>query len=98
MTVELDHPIVEARDKRAAAAFLATLLEETPAQHLALIVSEDEFDAVVARIRRAGLTDYADPRTPAARPDRPARRRSRHLLRRPDGHDLEILTRPYGST
>lgn len=66
------------------------------AQHYAFLVSEDEFDAIMARIRSAGLPYFADP--------------GRHRVDRinhdhggrgayfddPDGHNLEILTRPYG--
>jgi hypothetical protein len=69
MPVELNHTIVETRDKRAA---------------------------ILARIRQAGLTHYADP----------ARRQPGRINHNggrgtyfddPDGHNLEILTRPYGS-
>ncbi|MEV7287118.1 VOC family protein [Streptomyces sp. NPDC093252] len=66
-------------------------------QHYAFLVSEDDFDTVFDRIRRAGLTYWADP----------YHRREgeiNHLdggrgvyFDDPNGHSLELLTRPYGS-
>ena len=129
MTVQLNHTIVAAHDKRTSARFLADLLglqvspqygpfipvaipngvtldymdqpgsgfaEITP-QHYAFLVSEDDFDAIFGRIREAGLTYWADP----------AHRREGEINTNdggrgvyfddPNGHVLEILTRPYGS-
>ncbi|WP_416962202.1 VOC family protein [Streptomyces sp. Agncl-13] len=70
--------------------------EITP-QHYAFLVSEDDFDAIFGRIRAAGLTYWADP----------AHRRAGEINTNdggrgayfddPNGHSLEILTRPYGS-
>jgi catechol 2,3-dioxygenase-like lactoylglutathione lyase family enzyme len=126
MSVELNHTIVAARDKRASAEFLARILglevgaqygpllpveasngvtldfmdtdaERIAPQHYAFLVSEEEFDAIFARIQRAGLTFYADPF------HREAGRINHHDGGRgayfddPDGHRLEIITRPYGS-
>lgn len=66
-------------------------------QHYAFLVGEDEFDRIFERIRVRGLAWWADP----------AKRRPGEVNRRdggrglywddPDGHCLEILTRPYGS-
>ncbi|GAT84670.1 glyoxalase family protein [Streptomyces sp. F-3] len=66
-------------------------------QHYAFLVSEDDFDAIFARIRAAGLPYWADP----------YHRRPGEINRNdggrgvyfddPDGHNMEILTRPYGS-
>ena len=67
-------------------------------QHYAFLVDDDEFDAIFARIRQAGIDYYADPHH---------RQRGRINHRDggrglyfddPNGHNLEILTRPYGST
>ena len=68
------------------------------AQHYAFLVGDEEFDAAFGRIRDdQGLTYWADPG------------RSQHgainhrdggrglYFEDPDGHLLEILTRPYGS-
>ena len=67
------------------------------AQHYAFLVSEDEFTAIYGRIVEAGLDHWADPMC----------RRAGEINQRdggrgvyfpdPDGHVLEILTRPYGS-
>jgi catechol 2,3-dioxygenase-like lactoylglutathione lyase family enzyme len=124
MTVQLNHTIVAARDKRAAAEFLAGILglevgpqygpflpvetgnevtldfadaEEITPQHYAFLVSEEEFDAIFGRIEAAGIPYYADP----------GHRREGQINRNdggrgvyfpdPNGHNLEIITRPYGS-
>jgi catechol 2,3-dioxygenase-like lactoylglutathione lyase family enzyme len=70
---------------------------EIAKQHYAFLVGEDDFDAVFGRIRARGLTYWADP----------ARQHpgeiNRHYGGRglyfhdPDGHLLEVITRPYGS-
>jgi catechol 2,3-dioxygenase-like lactoylglutathione lyase family enzyme len=70
--------------------------EITP-QHYAFLVSEAEFDTIFARIREAGLTYWADPYH-----SRPGEINHNDGGRGvyfddPDGHNLEILTRPYGS-
>jgi catechol 2,3-dioxygenase-like lactoylglutathione lyase family enzyme len=71
--------------------------DEISPQHYAFLVSEGEFDEIFARIENRGLTYWADP----------AQRRAGEINTRdggrgayfedPDGHLLEILTRPYGS-
>jgi catechol 2,3-dioxygenase-like lactoylglutathione lyase family enzyme len=66
-------------------------------QHLAFLVSEDEFDQIYGRIQGREITHWADPsrRTPGEI--------NRHDGGRgvywedPDGHLLEIITRPYGA-
>jgi len=70
---------------------------EIVSQHYAFLVSEAEFDAIFARIRERGLDHWADP----------AKRRPSEINHNdggrgvyfpdPDGHFLEIITRPYGS-
>jgi hypothetical protein len=66
-------------------------------QHYAFLVGEPEFDAVLSRLREAGRTWWADPwkRQPGEinRGDG-----GRGLYwDGPNGHFLEIITRPYGS-
>lgn len=66
-------------------------------QHYAFLVSEAEFDLIFSRIRARGLPYWADP----------GHRRPGEINRNdggrglywpdPDGHNLEIITRPYGS-
>lgn len=126
MPVELNHTIVAARDKAAAADFLATILgltvgapygpflpvetsngvtldfmdsdeDQIASQHYAFLVSEEDFDAIFTRIQQAGITYYADPG------HREAGRINHHdggrgtYFEDPNGHNLEIITRPYGS-
>jgi catechol 2,3-dioxygenase-like lactoylglutathione lyase family enzyme len=66
-------------------------------QHYAFLVSETEFDKIFGRIRAQGLQYWADP----------FHQQSGEINTRdggrgvyfddPDGHVLELLTRPYGS-
>jgi catechol 2,3-dioxygenase-like lactoylglutathione lyase family enzyme len=75
-------------------------LEESGAitpQHYAFLVSESEFDSIKARIDERGLGFWADPGR--SRPDQINHRDDGRGLyfEDPDGHMLEILTRPYGS-
>jgi catechol 2,3-dioxygenase-like lactoylglutathione lyase family enzyme len=66
-------------------------------QHYAFLVGEEEFGAAFGRIREQGLAYWADPgRTrPGAVSDRDGGRGL--YFQDPDGHLLEIITRPYGS-
>ena len=70
---------------------------EISSRHFAFLVSEAEFDEIFARIRARSLPYWADPF-----------RREPNAINRwddgrglyfddPNGHLLEILTRPYGS-
>jgi catechol 2,3-dioxygenase-like lactoylglutathione lyase family enzyme len=126
MSVELNHTIVAARDKRASAEFLAHILglqvgppygpflpvetsngvtldfrdsdaDRITTQHYAFLVSEEEFDAIFGRIKADGVPYFADP----------GHRRAGEINHNdggrglyfpdPDGHNLEIITRRYGS-
>lgn len=124
MPVQLNHTIVEARDKKEAAAFFADILGlEEPAawgpflivqtengvsldvletdgpvhpQHYAFLVTEDEFDQIFDRIKSRELEYWADP----------FQREPGHINHNdggrgvywsdPNGHSLEIITKPYG--
>jgi catechol 2,3-dioxygenase-like lactoylglutathione lyase family enzyme len=70
---------------------------EITSQHYAFLVDENEFDEIFERIRKRSLTYWADPG-----------RRERDQINTwdggrgvyfddPNGHLLEIITRPYGS-
>ena len=88
MPVQLNHTIVNVRDKQESAPFVAEILglaapkpygpflvvdvdndvsldfidvDILHAQHYAFLVSEDEFDEILARIVDRGLTYWADP-------------------------------------
>ena len=76
--------------------FLDARPEPSP-QHYAFLVGEDEFDAIFGRITERGITYYADPMR--GRPGEINHNdggRGVYWLD-PDGHVLEIITRPYGS-
>lgn len=76
--------------------FMATDGQIT-SQHYAFLVTEDEFDEIFARITARELAYWADP----------GRRRAGRIntndggrgvyFEDPEGHLLEIITRPYGS-
>jgi catechol 2,3-dioxygenase-like lactoylglutathione lyase family enzyme len=125
MAVELNHTIVAARDKRAAATFLSDLLglpaptpfgpflvvnvdngvsldfvdttDDIHPQHYAFLVSEEDFDTIFGRIKAQQLNYWADPHH-----QQPGEINTRDGGRGvyfddPNGHVLELLTRPYGS-
>lgn len=66
-------------------------------QHYAFLIGEADFDAVFERLRARGLDYWADP----------AKRKPGEINRHdggrgvyfddPNGHLLEVITRPYGS-
>jgi catechol 2,3-dioxygenase-like lactoylglutathione lyase family enzyme len=70
--------------------------DEIRPQHYAFLITEDEFDAIFGRIVERGIEYYADPFA----------RRHGEINRNdggrgvyfadPNGHWLEIITRPYG--
>jgi catechol 2,3-dioxygenase-like lactoylglutathione lyase family enzyme len=78
-------------------AYIRAQPDEIIIEHYAFLVSEAEFDEIFARIRERGLTWWADP----------AHRRPGEINHNdggrgvywndPNGHYLEIITRPYGS-
>jgi hypothetical protein len=72
-------------------------MREPEPQHYAFLVSDAEFDQIFGRIQERGLDYWADP----------YRSRYKEINHNdggrgvywddPDGHALEIITRPYGS-
>jgi catechol 2,3-dioxygenase-like lactoylglutathione lyase family enzyme len=71
--------------------------QEIAVQHYAFLVGEEDFDAAFGRIRKQGLQYWADP-------GQSKRGAINHndggrglYFEDPDGHLLEIITRPYGS-
>ncbi|MGH4008547.1 MAG: VOC family protein [Pseudonocardiaceae bacterium] len=125
MTVELNHTVVAARDKVAAATFLTDLLglpapipfgpfqvvtlsngvsldfidtsDDIHSQHYAFLVGEPDFDVIFGRIRALGIPYWADPfkKEPGEINTRDGGRGV--YFDDPNGHVLELLTRPYGS-
>jgi hypothetical protein len=66
-------------------------------QHYAFLVSDDEFDIIYAKILARGIEHWADPMS--TRPGEINRDDGGKgvYFREPSGHQMEILTRPYGS-
>jgi catechol 2,3-dioxygenase-like lactoylglutathione lyase family enzyme len=123
VTVQLNHTIVPAHDKRASADFLAEILGlgsptpfgpfmcvETangvsldyadhagaiPPAHYAFLVSEEEFDGIFARVNERGLTYWADPGH--TRQNVVNDHGRGFYFEDPSGHNMEVLTRPYGT-
>ena len=65
-------------------------------QHYAFLVDDEDFDPIFERIRRAGTGYYADPGR--AQPGRINTRFGGRgvYFDDPDGHLMEVMTRPYG--
>jgi len=65
-------------------------------QHYAFLVSEEEWDAIFGRIVEQGVDHWADPGH--TRPDEINRADGGRgvYFSSPEGHNLEIITRPYG--
>jgi catechol 2,3-dioxygenase-like lactoylglutathione lyase family enzyme len=66
-------------------------------QHYAFLVEEAEFDAIFGRIKARGLEYWADPGRAHPRSINHHDGGRGVYWSDPDGHSLEILTRPYGS-
>ena len=94
--IRFGHFLVVEADNGVSLDFSETSGDIT-SQHYAFLVGEEEFDAAFGRIREQGLAYWADPgRTrPGAVSDRDGGRGL--YFEDPDGHLLEIITRPYGS-
>jgi catechol 2,3-dioxygenase-like lactoylglutathione lyase family enzyme len=124
MPVQLNHTIMEAKDRDVTADFLVDLLGLAPAgtlepfrvvqlgnevsldvmqsfgpvhpQHYAFLVSEEEFDQIWERIKQRGLDFWADPfHQEQGRINTHDGGRGLYWSD-PNGHNLEIITRPYG--
>ena len=64
-------------------------------QHYAFLIGEDAFDAVFARVRKMGLTYWADPGKRHAGETYAHKGGRGFYFDDPDGHFLEVMTRPY---
>ena len=63
--------------------------------HCAFLASEAEFDAAYARIRSTGITYYAGPHHQRPGEINQLRGGRGVYFDDPDGHNIEIITRPY---
>ena len=66
-------------------------------QHYAFLIGEDEFDTIFARIVERGIDYYADPMAQRKGEINHHDGGRGTYFFSPDGHWLEIITRPYGS-
>ena len=71
--------------------------ERVALQHFAFLVSEEEFNAAFSRIKALGIEIWADPmrKKPGEINHNDGGRGV--YFKDPDGHFLELITRPYGS-
>lgn len=90
------HFMVVGLDNSVSLDFMERAGEVAP-QHYAFLVGEDDFDAVFARIHAANFPYWADP-------GRSQPNEINHhdggrgvYFEDPNGHLLEVITRPYGS-
>lgn len=69
--------------------------DEIAMQHYAFLLDDTRFDAAFARLKAAGISYWADPGR--KRPGELYEHNGGHGLyfQDPDGHLLEIMTRPY---
>ncbi|WP_030797738.1 VOC family protein [Streptomyces sp. NRRL S-337] len=69
--------------------------EPIQSQHYAFLVPDAQFDAMIARLETLGVTYFADPHhTEPGRINRLFGGRGAYFVD-PDGHNMEIMTRPY---
>ncbi|MFE6955558.1 VOC family protein [Streptomyces sp. NPDC057696] len=69
--------------------------EPIQSQHYAFLVPDAQFDAMIARLEAVGVTYYADPsHTESGQINRLFGGRGAYF-EDPDGHNMEIMTRPY---
>jgi catechol 2,3-dioxygenase-like lactoylglutathione lyase family enzyme len=83
-------------DNGVSLDFIETTGEVTP-QHYAFLISEDEFDVIFGRIVERGLSYWADPHQDHEGEINTHDGGRGVYFEDPDGHLLEIITRPYGS-
>lgn len=66
-------------------------------QHYAFLVSEEEFDQIFGKIRQRQIRYWADPMHHQSGEINTRDGGRGFYFEDPNGHNLEILTRPYGS-
>ena len=70
---------------------------EIASQHYAFLIDEDDFDQIFGRISGRGLDYWADPGLNRQGEINRNDGGRGVYFRDPDGHLLEVITRPYGS-
>jgi len=125
MSVQLNHTIVHAKDKRVSAEFMSEVLGlpaptpfgpflvvqadngvsldfaddhgEVRPEHYAFLVTEEEFDQIFGRIEERQIAYFANPDASGEGQINTRDGGRGCYFADPDGHWLEIITRPYGS-
>ncbi|MEU9151344.1 VOC family protein [Streptomyces sp. NPDC048417] len=69
--------------------------EPIQSQHYAFLVPEERFDGMIARLEAAGVTYYADPHHTRPGDVNGLFGGRGAYFEDPDGHNMEIMTRPY---
>jgi catechol 2,3-dioxygenase-like lactoylglutathione lyase family enzyme len=92
------HFLVVELDNQASLDFIDAGDTEVVRQHYAFLIDEEDFDPIFERIRARKLEYWADPfkKRPGEINHRDGGRG--FYFPDPDGHLLEVLTRPYGSS
>lgn len=91
-------PFVVVKTENAVSLDFRTTQTKIQARHFAFLVSEREFDEIFARIIELSMQYWADPgRNQPQKINYNDGGRGCYFLD-PDGHFLEIITRPYGSS
>ena len=70
---------------------------EISPQHYAFLISEPEFDQIFDRVREQSHPDWADPAQTQAGENNHNDGGRGFYFEDPDGHFLDVITRPYGS-
>jgi len=70
---------------------------EISLQHYAFLVSEAEFDQIFGRVKDRGLSYWADPARAKEGEINTHDGGRGFYFKDPNGHILEVITRPYGS-
>ncbi len=70
---------------------------EISRQHYAFLVSEAEFDQIFGRVKDQGLSYWADPAYSKEGEINTHDGGRGFYFKDPNGHMLEVITRPYGS-
>ncbi|WP_131766762.1 VOC family protein [Candidatus Protofrankia californiensis] len=90
------HFLVVTADNGVSLDFAETKATIVP-QHYAFLISEAEFDEIFGRIRERGIRYWADPGRSRPGEINHGDGGRGVYFEDPDGHLLEVLTRPYGS-
>jgi catechol 2,3-dioxygenase-like lactoylglutathione lyase family enzyme len=93
--IPFSHFIVVQLDNDVSLDFLA--VANVRPQHYAFLVDEPDFDAIFGRIGERGLPYWADPFHRHAGQINTNDGGRGVYWEDPNGHNLEIITRPYGS-